>query len=181
MNNFVSPEINRIRYIKQVEEIEEKAPILISPERKKAPNYLKYAAIFLLGFSVLGFGGKMYRNYQNNKVIVASEEQQKIIETKIENATFVISKPLPTLNIDITAQKKSFHVIAGAFRVPENAERKFNQLKSNGYNSRILGVNKWGLTIVSFDSYDSKRDAINSLNKIKRKEDEQAWLLVQKF
>ncbi len=181
LNNFVSPEINRIRYIKQVEEIEEKALILISPERKKAPNYLKYAAIFLLGFSVLGFGGKMYRNYQNNKVIVASEEQQKIIETKIENATFVISKPLPTLNIDITAQKKSFHVIAGAFRVPENAERKFNQLKSNGYNSRILGVNKWGLTIVSFDSYDSKRDAINSLNKIKRKEDEQAWLLVQKF
>ncbi len=181
LNNVVSPEIKRESYKKQVEKIEEKAPILISPERKKAPNYLKYAAIFVLGFSVLGFGGKMYRNYQNNKVIIASEEQQKVMETKIENATFVIGKPLPTLNIDITAQKKSFHVIAGAFRIPENAVRKLNQLKANGYNSKILGVNKWGLTIVSFDSYDSERDAINSLNSIKRKEDKKAWLLVQKF
>ncbi len=181
LSNIVSPEVNRISYIKQVEKVEEKAPIFISPERKNAPNYLKYAAIFILGFSVLGFGGKMYRNYQNNKAIVASEVQQKVMETKIENATFVISKPLPTLNIDITAQKKSFHVIAGAFRIPENAVRKLNQLKADGYNSRILGINKWGLTIVSFDSYNFERDAVNSLNKIKRKEDEKAWLLIQKF
>ena len=69
----------------------------------------------------------------------------------------------------------NFHVIAGAFRFPENAEKKLNQLKSEGYNSKILGVNKWGLTIVSFDSYESKRNAINSLNSIKRKKDKKAW------
>ena len=72
-------------------------------------------------------------------------------------------------------------MIAGAFRFPENAEKKLTQLKAEGYHARILGVNKWGLTIVSFDSYDSERDAINNLNSIKRIEDQKAWLLVQKF
>ena len=181
LSNIVSPEIKRESYKKQVEKLEEKAPILITPERKKAPNYLKYAAIFVLGFSVLGFGGKMYRNHQNNKVIVASEEQQKEMESKIENATFVISKPLPTLNLDIKVQKKSFHVIAGAFRFPENAQRKVEQLKAEGFNSRILGINKWGLTIVSFDSFRTREESYQSLHHLKQTKDKEAWVLVQAF
>ncbi len=182
LTNVVIPEIKREVYKKEVEKLEEKAPILITPERRKAPNYLKYAAIFVLGLSAIGIGGKLYKNHQNKQQIVVAKEQQKRIDQKIENATFVISKPLPTLNLVInTVDNKSFHVIAGAFRFPENAENKLNQLKSEGYHSRILGVNKWGLTIVSFDSYESERDAINSLNSIKQKKDDKAWLLVQKF
>lgn len=182
LTNVVIPEIKREVYKKEVEKLEEKAPILITPERRKAPNYLKYAAIFVLGLSAIGIGGKLYKDHQNKQQIVVAKEQQKRIDQKIENATFVISKPLPTLNLEVnTVDNKSFHVIAGAFRFPENAEKKLTQLKAEGYHARILGINKWGLTIVSFDSYDSERDAINSLNSIKRMKDEKAWLLVQKF
>ncbi len=182
LSNVVSPEIKRETYKKEVQKLEEKAPILISPERRNAPNYLKYAAIFVLGLSALGIGGKLYKDHQTNRQIIIAQEQQHSIDQKIENATFVISKPLPTLNLEVsTVDNKSFHVIAGAFRFPENAEKKLTQLKAEGYNARILGVNKWGLTIVSFDSYDSERDAINSLNSIKQIKDEKAWLLVQKF
>lgn len=182
LTNVVIPEIKREVYKKEVEKLEEKAPILISPERRKAPNYLKYAAIFVLGLSAIGIGGELYKDHQNKQQIVVAKEQQKRIDQKIENATFVISKPLPTLNLEVnTVDNRSFHVIAGAFRFPENAEKKLTQLKAEGYHARILGINKWGLTIVSFDSYDSERDAINSLNSIKRMKDEKAWLLVQKF
>lgn len=182
LTNVVIPEIKREVYKKEVEKLEEKAPILITPERRKAPNYLKYAAIFVLGLSAIGIGGKLYKDHQNKQQIVVAKEQQKRIDQKIENATFVISKPLPTLNLEVnTVDNKSFHVIAGAFRFSENAEKKLTQLKAEGYHARILGINKWGLTIVSFDSYDSERDAINSLNSIKRMKDEKAWLLVQKF
>lgn len=182
LTNVVVPEIKREVYKKEVEKLEEKAPILITPERRKAPNYLKYAAIFVLGLSAIGIGGKLYKNNQNKQQIVVAKEQQNKIDQKIESATFVISKPLPTLNLEVsTIDSRSFHVIAGAFRFPENAEKKLDQLKAEGYQARILGINKWGLTIVSFDSYDSERDAINSLNSIKRKKDEKAWLLVQKF
>lgn len=182
LTNVVIPEIKREVYKKEVEKLEEKAPILITPERRKAPNYLKYAAIFVLGLSAIGIGSKLYKDYQNKQQIVVAKEQQKRIDQKIENATFVISKPLPTLNLEVnTLDNKSFHVIAGAFRFPENAEKKLTRLKAEGYHARILGINKWGLTIVSFDSYDSERDAINSLNSIKRMKDKKAWLLVQKF
>jgi len=182
LTNVVSPEIKREVYKKEVEKLEEKAPILITPERRKAPNYLKYAAIFVLGLSAIGIGGKLYKDQKTNQQIVVAKEQQDLMDRKIENATFVISKPLPTLNLEVTTvDHKSFHVIAGAFRFPENAEKKLTQLKAEGYPARILGVNKWGLTIVSFDSYDSERDAINNLNSIKRKEDQKAWLLIQKF
>ncbi len=182
LTNVVVPEIKREVYKKEVEKLEEKAPILITPERRKAPNYLKYAAIFVLGLSAIGIGGKLYKNNQYKQQIVVAKEQQNKIDQKIESATFVISKPLPTLNLEVsTIDSRSFHVIAGAFRFPENAEKKLDQLKAEGYQARILGINKWGLTIVSFDSYDSERDAINSLNSIKRKKDEKAWLLVQKF
>ena len=182
LTNVVIPEIKREVYKKEVEKLEEKTPILITPERRKAPNYLKYAAIFVLGLSAIGIGGKLYKDHQNKQQIVVAKEQQKRIDQKIENATFVISKPLPTLNLEVnTVDNKSFHVIAGAFRFPENAEKKLIQLKAEGYHARILGINKWGLTIVSFDSYDSERDAINNLNSIKRMKDEKAWLLVQKF
>jgi cell division protein FtsN len=181
----VSQDVKREVYKKQAEEFEEKVPVYITSERKNTPAYLKYAAIFLLGISVLGIGNRLYNNYRGKQIIATAEQNQKEVEQKIENATFVISKPLPTINLEITTTphttNKSYHVIAGAFRFPENAEKKLRQLEKDGYNPRILGVNKWGLTIVTFDSYDNKRDAINSLNRIKRKKDKKAWLLVQDF
>jgi len=116
LNTIAGHEIKREIYKKQVEKLEEKAPIIFSPERKKAPNYLKYAAIFIIGLSAIGFGRKLYKDNQNQQIIIAAQQQQKNIERKIESATFVITKPLPTLKLEIDKQKKSFHVIAGALR-----------------------------------------------------------------
>ncbi|RUA12144.1 MAG: hypothetical protein DSY82_02075 [Flavobacteriia bacterium] len=184
LSNVVSPEIKREIYQKKAEESEEKAPVYLNHEKRSTPEYLKYAAIFLLGISALGIGNRLYNNYHSKKMVAVAEKYQEEVERKIENATFVISKPLPIIDLQITTtstSSKSYHVIAGAFRFPENAEKKMRQLEKEGYNSRILGVNKWGLTIVTFDSFDNERDAINSLNRIRRNKDKKAWLLVQKF
>jgi hypothetical protein len=180
LSSFVTPEIKRETYIKQVEKLEEKAPILISEHKKEAPDYLKYAAIFVIGLSVLGFGGnEIYKNYKNRQQIVVAQKQQKQIEDKIQKATFIVTESLPSIHLDVTLDKRPYHVIAGAFRYPENAVRKVNQLKEKGYNARILGINQWGLTQVSFDSYDNRRDALNNLYRLKKIESEEVWLLVQ--
>jgi len=109
------------------------------------------------------------------------KKQQEIVEQKIENATFVITKPLPVLDLKIVRQKKNFHVIAGAFRIPENAYRKVEQLKNDGYDARILGINKWNLNVVSFGSFSSREEAYESLIKYKNQVDRDAWLLIQEF
>lgn len=180
LTSFVSPEIKRETYIKQVEEIEKKAPILVSEKAKKAPNYLKYAAIFLLGISVIGFGGnKLYKDYKNKQLVISLQEQQAKQNKTIQEATFVISDPLPSITLNVKTNTKPFHVIAGAFRFPENAERKVRQLKDLGFNARILGVNQWGLTQVSFESYSDNIEARKGLFVVRQTIAQDAWLLIQ--
>ncbi len=181
LGNVLCQEIKRETYKEQVVKLEEKAPLIISHERRNAPSYLKYAAIFVLGISVVGFGNKFYKNYQNKQMVISAKKQQEVLEQKIENATFVITKPLPALDLNVIRQKLNFHVIAGAFRIPENANRKVEQLKKDGYDARILGVNKWNLNVVSFGSFASRDEAYKSLSTYKNKVDQDAWLLIQEF
>ncbi len=181
LSTVVSKKIQREKRVKEVVPLKEKVPIILSADSKKSPNYLKYAAIFILGLSVIGFGGKMYRDHQNNQILVKAKEQQRIIENEIESATFVITKPLPTLNLDLRIDKMNFHVIAGAFRIPDNAVRKVNQLILEGYDARILGVNKWNLSIVSFGSYSTREEAVHDLMNIRVNVERDVWLLIQEF
>ena len=180
LSNVVRSEIERASALKVKEEVV--APKVIPLAEKKAPNYLKYAAVFVIGLSVIGFAGKYYQNHIQEKQLVEAQKQQDLMEEKIENATFMIAKPLPTLNLEVSARsKKSFHVIAGAFRFPENATRKVNQLLQEGYDARILGVNKWNLTVVSFGSYSNRDEAVENLFEIRKNVAEDSWLLIQDF
>ena len=160
---------------------EQPVPPVIPIHEKKTPNYLKYAAVFVIGLSAIGFGAKMYNDYRTEKWVAEAQKQQKQIEQKIENATFVISKPLPALRLELKSEKKSFHVIAGAFRVPENADRKVAQLLEQGYEARILGVNRWNLTVVSYGSFETRDQALRQLDSIQKNVAEDSWLLIQEF
>jgi len=180
LSNVVRSEIERESVAKAKEEVI--APKVIPLAEKKAPNYLKYAAIFVIGLSAIGFAGKYYQNHLHERQLVEAQKQQDLMEEKIENATFMIAKPLPTLNLEVSASaKKSFHVIAGAFRFPENANRKVNQLLQEGYDARILGVNKWNLTVVSFGSYADRDEAVENLSQIRKNVAKDSWLLIQDF
>ena len=147
-------------------------------QNKTLPTFIKYAATaaILLTLSIAGYNG-----YQQNKLEESFGEQQKAVEKKIQSATFVIQNPLPTINLSVSKETvKNFHVIAGAFQFPENAAKKVKQLKKKGFNAKIIGVNKWGLTQVAFNSYSNKKDAINNLYKIQDTFSKDAWLLTSK-
>ena len=179
LSNVVSTEIERVTAKKTV--IQDKEPIIVPLERKKAPNYLKYAAIFVIGLSAIGFAGKYYKEQLAQKQLAEAKKQQELVEEKIENATFMITKPLPALKLEITSAKKNFHVIAGAFRFSENADRKLNQLLQEGYEARILGVNKWNLTVVSYGNYATRKEALEYLYQIKSHVATDSCLHIQEF
>jgi len=129
----------------------------------------------------LGLGYQQYNNKVEEKTQLA--EQQQNIERKIQEATFVIKNPLPTINLNVTkvkANNKEFHVIAGAFQLMENAIKKVTQLQREGYNASILDENKWGLTQVAFDSYETKNEARLTLKNVKQAGYNDAWLLIKK-
>lgn len=181
MTSFVASKVTREVYKETVESLEEKAPIYITPERRSRP-YLKYAAIALVALSVTGLGGiKIYEAGVKKHNFAAKQKANSLVETQIQEATFVIKNPLPALNLTFKKQVGKYHIIAGAFRVEENAEKKMNQLREEGFTPINLGENKYGLHVVAYSSHESRLEANKSLRNIKNSQNRSAWLLVKKM
>ena len=64
LSAVISPAIMREQFKAQVEELEEIAPIVFTPERKRSYSYLKYAAVFAVLLTLGGTGFKVYRDNQ---------------------------------------------------------------------------------------------------------------------
>ena len=180
LSTFVTLEIKRSAFAEKIRSLEIGTEKTSSEEQKrKAPAILKYAAAAAIIFAIGTVGWNQFQNYQYNNLVAKAEQQQNKLEQKIQEATFVISNPLPAITLNVTKETFNYHVIAGAFREPNNAETKLQQLLKKGYPAKILGVNKWHLTQVAYASFNSEDEAINELNLIKRTESKDAWLLVE--
>lgn len=153
---------------------------VLKPTGTYARPYLKYAAVFVLGLLTIGFGNRFYQQYKINQQTEFSQQQQQKLQNRIQSATFKMSNPLPSITLKSTAITHNFHVVAGAFREPANAQRKLNQLKAKGFDAAIIGKNKWQLTQVVFGSYTTKNAALKVLRQVRATEDNAAWLLVEK-
>ena len=181
LDSFKTSAITRETYKKQVEELEEKAPILFTPERRKSPAYLKYAAIGLIALGVSGFAGLNIYSSQVSKHNIAEQQQaQEQLQAQIQQATFIIDNPLPAVTFNVAKQTGNYHIVAGAFRVEENAKIKVSELRKEGFKAHLLGENRYGLHQVVYASHEKRRDAINMLREVKSS-NEAAWLLVQEL
>ncbi|MBA4745386.1 MAG: HU-CCDC81 and SPOR domain-containing protein [Muricauda sp.] len=185
LSTFAATPIQREVIKEEVEELEERIPFIITPEKREQTSFrpwLKYAAVFLLAVSL---GVTSYRTYGDlqQKKVAARQDAQQEVSRLIQEATFFESAPLelPAINIKVTKKKLGkHHVIAGAFREEQNAEKKVNQLKEKGYNAFYLGVNKYGLHQVAYDSFDEPKEALAFLRKVKAEDSRDAWLLSEK-
>ena len=101
------------------------------------------------------------------------------LENQIQEATFVIENPLPALNLILPKQVGNYHIVAGAFRIEENATKKLNQLLEKGYSAKAIGANRYGLHMVVYGSYENRLDAYKNLREVKSTENKDAWLLVK--
>nr|WP_298792957.1 SPOR domain-containing protein [uncultured Allomuricauda sp.] len=185
LSAFAATPIQREVLKEEVEELEEKVPFIITPEKREESSFrpwLKYAAVILLAISL---GSTSYRAYDElqQKQVTVQQDAQEEVSRLIQEATFFESAPLelPALNIKITKKKLGkHHVIAGAFRVEQNAEKKVAQLKKKGFNAFYLGTNKFGLHQVAYDSFENPKEALKFLRRVKRTESPDAWLLSEK-
>ena len=183
--SFAVTPVQREVLKKEVQELEEKIPFIITPETRETTSFrpwLKYAAMILLAVSL---GITSYRTYDDIQVkeVAAQQEAQKEVSRLIQEATFFESAPLelPAISIDVTKKHLGkHHVIAGAFREEKNAEKRVAQLKKKGFNAFYLGVNKYGLHQVAYDSFEDPKEALAFLRKVKATDSRDAWLLSEK-
>ena len=81
--------------------------------------------------------------------------------------------------IPAISNELNYYIIAGCFRIKENATKLESSLKQKGYDSKILGKNNQGLTIVSVASSDNLSEAENLLSEIREKVIDGAWIMKQ--
>lgn len=182
LSKFVSEDVKRETYKETVEEIEKVVPIAVTPERRKSRPYLKYAAVALIALTIGGLGAsKFYVDNINEHNQLAQEQANEQLENKIQEATFVIDNPLPAVTLNVTKQSGNYHIIAGAFRIEENSDKKVSQLREQGFKARKIGVNKYGLHEVVYASYEDRLEALDALRTIKHTHNSDAWLLVKEL
>jgi len=180
LSQFTHKDINREVYKKEAEVIEEAIPITLTPGRRKARPFLRYAAVGLIALTVGGLGMSHYYNGQIEKHnIMAQEAANDTLDSKVQEATFVIDNPLPAATLAVEKQSGRFHIVAGAFRVEANSEKKVKQLRDKGYKARRIGVNRYGLHEVVYSSYETRGEAQQALRKVRREHNSDAWLLVK--
>ena len=184
LSSFASEKILRESYKKQAQELEEKAPIAFTPERRtrKKRSYLQYAAVGLVALGLSGFAGlNMYSDQVNEHNLAEQQKATHQLENQIQKATFIIDNPLPAVTFTVDKQSGNYHIVAGAFRLEENAEKKVRELREEGYKARQIGANKYDLYQVVYSSHENRLEALKTLRKVKSSSNPGAWLLVQEL
>ena len=156
-----------------------------SNEIKRSTNsisnsYLRYAAILIVFLSLAGIFTKSYFDSVNEFNEASYAQANLEIEKKIQKATFNINSSLPTVKLPIKKQYGDFHIIAGSFMLEENSLKMIAALKNKGFvEARKVGVNKFGLLQVAYNSYDTVEEARAALAEIRLSQDINAWLLIK--
>ena len=190
LTSFVSPAVKRQEdkreeYKQIVEQLEEKAPIILTPvDRKKFP-FLKYAAVLVVSIGIFGvLGYTLLKNHEQqiaNETLLVEQNVQKKVNQKIQEATFFIETPLPSVTLTIPTEKMPYHVVAGAFGIESNADNLTEKLNKMGYNSRKIATNKYGLYPVLYGSYSTYTEAYKAMKEIQKVDNPKAWLLIEEF
>ena len=113
-------------------------------------------------------------SFKKDNVTVLKDQGNKEIKTKQEIQPEIINNEVSQVFKEVNIPSQKFYIIAGAFSIEKNANKLKNRLNSWNYNSSIIKNDK--MMRVSYDSFDSKEQALISLSKI-RKENPQAWIL----
>mgnify|MGYP006343413113 FL=1 len=184
LSSFVSPEITREVLKQEVEALEEKAPIIFTPERKRDYSYLKYAAIFVVMLGAGGFGYKTYYDQQiETKTLAVQKNVQEKVQQQIQQATFVISAPVEAVELSVAApveEKMPYHLVAGAYRSEENANKAIAELKAAGFeNAKMLPLNKHNLYPVVYASFKTLQEAQTDRKNIQKTHNAEAWLMIE--
>ena len=88
---------------------------------------------------------------------------------KKETKTIVETTPAPA-PVEVKEEPKpvvremNYFLVAGCFKVKENADRFSARLISEGYNSKIMPF--YNLYMVTYDGFETRREAQDALNRI---------------
>lgn len=182
LSSFIAPAIKREVVQHVFDTVEESEIIQLIPEKNQGRAYLKYAAIIVLSLTVTGIMGvKLYQDKVAEDTLIVEKAVQQQVQNKIQEATFFIESPLPSVTLTVKEEKMPYHIVAGAFRLEENAERTYQKLSKKGYKAKRLAPNSHGLFPVIYGSYPTFEEAQKARVEIQKSENPDAWMLIEEL
>ena len=182
LSSIIAPSIKRevLQYV--FETVEEDEVIQLIAEKNSGRAYLKYAAIIVLSLSFTGIMGiKLYQDKVAEDTLIVEKAVQQQVQNKIQEATFFIESPLPSVTLTVKEEKMPYHVVAGSFRLEENAERIYQKLSNEGFKAKRLAPNNHGLFPVLYGSYPTFEEAQKARVEIQKTQNPDAWLLIEEL
>ncbi len=188
LSSFSAAPLVREVLKEEVEELEERIPFIITPEKREESAFRPLLKVAAIGLLLVSLGVSSYHFYNQNQksLLVVEQNAQEQVSKHIQEATFFDSAPmeLPSLSLNVTkeevAEGPQHHVIAGAFRIKGNADKKVQQLQRQGYNAKYIGANRFGLHQVAYSSFSDNREALKLYRTIKRTISPDVWILSEK-
>ena len=108
----------------------------------------------------------------------AKPEKKSTEESKVNKKPKETEKPKPTAEKEKPKESSKFYLVAGSFKVQENAEKRVAELKTKGYKSAgFLQANNKGLFTVYYNSFKTKDEAEVMHQKVMKEENPESWVL----
>lgn len=182
LTSLVAPSIKREVIEHLFDEVIEEEIIQLVSERNIGRTYLKYAAVIVLSLSFTGIMGlKLYQDKVASDTLIVQKEVQQQVQNTIQEATFVISNPIPSVTLTVKEENMPYHIVAGAFRLEKNAEKVYRRLSRKGFKAKRLAPNSNGLFPVLYGSFSSLEEAERIKLDIQKSENPNAWILIEQF
>ena len=126
------------------------------------------------------FGNQWYEKKIANETLLVEKAVQQKVENKIQQATFFIENPIPSVTLTVEEETISYqyHIVAGAYKEISNADRALQSLLDLGYKAKKISPNKHGLYPILYGSYATIEEAKTALQTIKETHNKDAWMLV---
>ena len=92
--------------------------------------------------------------------------KEELTTQKVEVVEVAKPEPPPKEEPKPVVKQVNYYLVAGCFKIPENAERLQAKLIQEGYDSRIVPF--YNMSMVTYDGYETRKEAQVALNRIVR-------------
>jgi len=182
LTSLIAPSIKREVIEHVFEDVKEEEVIQLISDRNIGRTYLKYAALIVFSLSCSGIMGiKLYQDKVASDTLIVEKAVQQKVQSTIQEATFVITNPLPSVTLSVKEENRPYHIVAGSFRLEKNADKVYKRLTKKGYKAKRLPPNANGLFPVLYGSFLTLQEAERIKSDIQKSENPNVWILIEEF
>lgn len=100
---------------------------------------------------------------------VVTTQKVEVVEVKPEPVAPKKETPKPVV------KQVNYYLVAGCFKIHNNAERLNDKLRNEGYDSKILPF--YDMSMVTYDGYETRQEAQTALNRmVQEAGKEETWV-----